>query len=135
MKLLKGAVSVSVDVDVGKCLTVGLRVAEVMVWNHAGELMTILVDIVRESVNVCVMQPLIVVDQKAAQLLQKRLAKKQKICVQHGANESVAVNVVQDRVRTKTARTEGQALLLACKLHLFLNLKLAQLLKMTPTFK
>lgn len=117
MKLLKGSMSVLLDLDVVQGLTLDLRIAQPLSQNYAGKPMTSLVGPVKESVYLGFMQPLAITVQKATQLLQQLLAGKQTMKVIHSANESVVLDVVHDLVETGTGREEGESLPLICKLN------------------
>lgn len=97
--------------------------------------MTRIVDVVEESADIFVGQPLLVVVLKAAQLFQQRLSEKHMMTSVYGAKRSVVLDIVRDLVRTKTDRKEGEARTLAPKLYPAVRFKLAQMLKMAPMFQ
>lgn len=106
MKLLEGVVGVSVDLDVLQDPAVNLRVGQALLRNHAGEHMTSLVDVVKESVDLDEVPPLMVVVLKAVQLAQKYYSRKHGLSGLQGPKR-ISPSRRRARYRRDKSRQEG----------------------------
>lgn len=121
MKLLEGAVSVSVYLDVVEDVVFDLEVSQALRQNFADERMTSLVDVVKDLVNLGILCTFIFLVLKAAQLFHQIPAGKHMIGRGTREEISVVIDVVQDRIEMKTDRKEGQVLPLDHKLFVMLR--------------
>lgn len=105
---MEGAVSLLVDVNVVQDLAVDMSVVQVLPQNHTGERMTSLVDVMKESVDLGLRQPLVVfVLLKVAQP-QQRFVGMHMTSSLHSAKGSVSVGVMHNAVRTKPAGSRAK---------------------------
>lgn len=89
-----------------------------------------LVDVMEDSPDLSVVQPLLSVAVEAAQLLHYVLKGRKRCAGYTGRKNGVLSNVMKDDVQTKSGRQKNNALPLNRKLYPNLRLKLAQLLQM-----